>query len=276
MRLLDLTLLTPEENLALDEALLDEAEYGGAPLETLRFWESPRPAVVVGRSSRIDLEVRRDSCEKSNVPILRRTSGGLAVVAGPGCLMYAVVLSYELRPELKTLDRAHRFVLNVIAESLRPFRPSVRCQGVSDLALLDSSEERRASNGASESNSACDRNLNAVPDAYKKFSGNSVRCKHSHFLYHGTLLYDFSLPTIERLLKSPPRAPEYRNGRSHDSFVANLGVDSASIRMALATAWDAEEASASWPQERTVRLVAEKYGLASWNDEGSLRANAKN
>ncbi len=276
MRLLDLTLPTPEENLALDEALLDEAECGGAPLETLRFWESPRQAVVVGRSSRIDLEVRRDSCEKSNVPILRRTSGGLAVVAGPGCLMYAVVLSYELRPELKTLDSTHRFVLNVIAEALRPFRPSVRCQGVSDLALLDSSEELRVSNGASESGSACNRNLNAEPVAYKKFSGNSVRCKRLHFLYHGTLLYDFSLPTIERLLKSPPRAPDYRNGRSHDSFVANLGIDSVSIRTALSAAWDADEVSASWPQERTARLVEEKYGLPTWNDDGSLRSNAGN
>ncbi len=34
------------------------------------------------------------------IPVLRRASGGAAIVIGPGCLMYALVLSYELRPSL--------------------------------------------------------------------------------------------------------------------------------------------------------------------------------
>ena len=37
----------PYENLALDEALLDEAERAGSPLETLRLWEPLGPMVVV-------------------------------------------------------------------------------------------------------------------------------------------------------------------------------------------------------------------------------------
>jgi len=51
MKLLDLTLPSPAENLALDEALLDAAEAGEMADEVLRFWESPQPLVVVGRSS---------------------------------------------------------------------------------------------------------------------------------------------------------------------------------------------------------------------------------
>ena len=51
---LDLTLPTAAENLALDEALLEEAEAGPPTAETLRFWQSPRPIVVVGRSSKLD------------------------------------------------------------------------------------------------------------------------------------------------------------------------------------------------------------------------------
>ena len=42
MKLLDLTLETPAENLALDEALLEEAEQSTKPTEVLRLWESPR------------------------------------------------------------------------------------------------------------------------------------------------------------------------------------------------------------------------------------------
>ena len=44
MRLLDLTLPDPAENLALDEALLLAAEGGGP--EVLRLWEQPTPAVA--------------------------------------------------------------------------------------------------------------------------------------------------------------------------------------------------------------------------------------
>src|SRR5258705_289501 len=45
MRFLDLTLPAAAENLALDEALLLEAEAGSAG-EILRLWEWPRPAGV--------------------------------------------------------------------------------------------------------------------------------------------------------------------------------------------------------------------------------------
>ncbi len=122
MHLFDLTLPTPEENLALDEALLDEAEAAAEPHECLRLWEAPRPLVVVGRNSRLADEVNVEACRAAGVPILRRTSGGCAIVAGPGSLMYAVVLSYERRPELKMLDAAHAFVLETIAAALRRWR----------------------------------------------------------------------------------------------------------------------------------------------------------
>ena len=62
MNLLDLTLETPEENLALDEALLDEADAASRPTEVLRIWESPQPIVVVGRSSRVAAEVATGQC----------------------------------------------------------------------------------------------------------------------------------------------------------------------------------------------------------------------
>src|SRR5688572_12695490 len=103
MRLLHLTLPTPAENLALDEALLDWAEEENAEWEFLRLWESPVPMVVVGRSSRVHEEVYESACDEANVPILRRSSGGAAIVAGPGCLMYAVILSYALQQELKDI-----------------------------------------------------------------------------------------------------------------------------------------------------------------------------
>src|ERR1700744_5927351 len=104
MQFLDLTLSTAAENLALDEVLLDDAELAGQPREVLRIWEPVEPLVVVGRGSHVAAEVNVEACQADGVPILRRTSGGAAIVGGPGCLMYAVALSYELRPHLRSID----------------------------------------------------------------------------------------------------------------------------------------------------------------------------
>jgi lipoate-protein ligase A len=237
MLLLDLTLPTPAENLALDEALLETAEEAVAPLEFLRLWEAPEPCVIIGRSSRHASEVRLEACRERGIPVLRRCSGGAAIVAGPGCLMYAVVLSYELRPALRLLDEAHRQILGVVADSLRALVPGVRHEGTSDLALDG-----------------------------RKFSGNSLRCKRSHLLYHGTLLYNFPLDLISECLASPPRQPDYRAGRPHESFVMNLPLACSEMRAALVSGWKANVPLAGWPRELTAKLAVERYSQLAWNE----------
>lgn len=191
--------------------------------------------VVVGRSSRVELEVRLETCRELNIPVLRRVSGGATVLAGPGCLMYALVLDYRLRPDLRAVDNAHRWVLGKLATALKPFAPELNCRGTSDLAI-----------------------------GSLKVSGNSARCRREHILYHGTLLYDFPLPLIERCLKQPPRMPDYREGRPHERFIANLPVDAATLRRLLVETFDAREPRETWPEEGVARLASEKYGRAEW------------
>src|SRR5579872_7437387 len=98
MRYLGLTLPTPEENLAFDEALLLAAEAGGG--EVLRVWEWPRPAVVLGSGGRLAEEVDRAACRADGVPVLRRSSGGGTVLLGGGCLLFTLVLDTERTREL--------------------------------------------------------------------------------------------------------------------------------------------------------------------------------
>ncbi len=236
MDLLELTLDTPEENLALDEVLLDDAERASEPRECLRLWESTRPMVVVGRNSRLALEVHEDACHAAGIPVLRRTSGGCAVVAGPGCLMYAVVLSYQLRPELRMLDETHRFVLETLVRGLRPLLPGVSRQGTSDLTL-----------------------------GPQKFSGNSLRCRRNALLYHGTLLYDFPLEVVSQYLKMPPRQPDYRLDRDHREFITNLPLSGEELRSAVIGAWGAPDARTDCPREQVAAAVVERYGQQDWN-----------
>lgn len=125
MKLLDLTLPTPAENLALDEALLDAAEAGELIDEVLRLWETAGPMVVLGRSSHAAEEVNLEACRAMNVPVLRRSSGGAAIVAGPGCLMYSVVLRYKGRQHLRMIDQVHEHVLGIVASAIAKFVPGV-------------------------------------------------------------------------------------------------------------------------------------------------------
>ncbi len=236
MLLLDLTLPTPEENLALDEALLDSAEESSEPAEVLRFWESARPVLVLGRSSKAAEEAQLFTCHADNVPVLRRCSGGAAIVAGPGCLMYAVVLSYDLHPELRALDLAHCYVLTRLREALLPLAAGVQIRGTSDLAVGD-----------------------------HKFSGNSLRCKRNHFLYHGTLLYDLDLSMLGKYLGTAPRQPAYRKERTHGQFVTNLAISSAEMKHAIRAGFKAAQPLVQWPETMVHNLVQERYSTESWN-----------
>jgi lipoate-protein ligase A len=236
MQLLDLTLPTAAENLALDEALLEAAEEDPQRGEVLRLWEPASPLVVIGRSSQAAVEVNHAACLERKVPILRRSSGGAAIVAGPGCLMYALVLDLELRPHLRAIDEAHAFVLGTLASALSRLLPGISRQGTSDLALAD-----------------------------RKFSGNSLRVKRHHALYHGTLLYGFSLPLIGELLAAPPRQPFYRRSREHDDFLINLPVTRELIRQTVIDAWQAKTLLTEWPRELTTSLVTAKYSQSAWN-----------
>lgn len=258
MRLLELTLPTPAENLALDEALLAEADEHStaaskATRETLRIWESPLPAVVLGRSSKTDDEVDVAECCRLRIPILRRPSGGATVLIGPGCLMYSLVLGLQNRPFLRAADEAHRFVLERLGAALRgaiggddtseTAARGIVCRGISDLAF--------------------GRKLT-------KFSGNAIRYGRNYLLYHGTILYDFDLGLLTALLKNPPLMPDYRRARPHDEFVGNLAMTESQIRQTIINAWtdadqEIDDVSAEWPQALAAQLLAGRYSRAEWN-----------
>jgi lipoate---protein ligase len=237
---LPLTLETPAENLALDEALLDAAIAGELAGEALRLWEPIDPFVVLGRSSRL-AEVRMDVCREEGVPVLRRPSGGATVATGRGCLMYAAVLHLGDRPELRHVDRAHRFVLGRMANALRPLASGVGVSGISDLTLdLQNGEPPR------------------------KFSGNSLRLKRDWLLYHGTVLYNFPLDRLGRWLDKPARTPDYRGERDHEAFVTNFPATRHELTAALLEAWQTNEPLIEWPQQRTRALATERYIKLDW------------
>ena len=238
MLLLNSTLHPTARNLALEDALLEEAEQGRWVLEYLRLWRPAEPFVVIGRGSKIAEEVNLAATQNAGIPIFRRISGGAAIVAGPGCLLYAVMLSLKKRPHLAMVDEAHRFVMDQMTAALRSIQPQVAHDGTCDLVL-----------------------------AGRKFSGNSLRVRREWLLYHGTILLDMNLEWIARYLKHPPREPGYREHRPHHEFVCNLGSSLETVEQLLANQWGAASQNVELPLALADQLVLEKYSQSSWNQQ---------
>lgn len=237
MLYLDVTLPTPEANLACDEALLDHCEEE-RDRGVLRFWESPEPFVVLGLGSRRRREADVAACEARGIPILRRCSGGGAVVQGPGCLSYALVLRIEENGLLERIDSTNAFVMERHRRLLADATglPVLR-QGVTDLTV------RR-----------------------RKFSGNAQRRRRRFLLFHGTFLLDFPIRLMEEVLPHPPKTPGYRGRRPHRAFLTNLNRPAPLVKSLLRRCWNAAPDGAEVPAGAIESLVERKYSLRTWTE----------
>jgi len=237
MAVLDLALETIEANLALDEALLIEADEGRAGA-VLRFWESPRIAVVLGASRRLAADVRVDACQEDGVPIFRRSSGGGTVVIGPGALNVTVILPDSAAPGLWSVDIAHRYVLERLASALRaPSRP-VAVEGLGDLTV-----------------------------AGRKFAGSAQRRLRYWFFVHCTILYAFPLERISRYLSIPSRQPAYRAGRTHEDFLMNLDLPLTILNGLISSAWSPScslSRATDVPRDLLESLLSKRFANRAW------------
>ena len=263
------SLPTVQENLAMDEALVEVADRAsesstseqsasdfGVNNEVLRLWELASPCVVLGRASKWREEIRQAACERDGVPVLRRVSGGATIIAGPGCLMYSVLISYQHRPAWRALDVAHREVMNRIRDAV---------QAATELFQL---KLQIAIDGT------CDLTIGG-----RKISGNAMRCKRNWMIYHGTIMYAMPLKLLSDYLQEPTRQPDYRMKRAHETFVANLlqpanGVlptaFRAELERQLVIQWSATKSWETSPlkedvERECIKLIASRYSNPEWH-----------
>jgi lipoate-protein ligase A len=244
MKRLDLQLSSTAEHLAADEIFLDWAESGDGG-EMLLFWEPRDISVVVGYANKVATEVNVPACEKRNVPVFRRCSGGGTVVQMPGGLNYSLILRIDEHGPTRNISASNEFIMErnrAAIESLFPRPqtpdpiPQISVRGHTDLCVGD-----------------------------LKFAGNSQRRRKHFLLFHGTLLLNCELELISELLLMPSLQPDYRAQRLHENFVTNLDVSAEKIKSALAAAWGAKEEFKNPPLEKISRLAREKYLSRDWN-----------
>jgi lipoate-protein ligase A len=115
---------SPEHNMAVDTALLASlaADSGGCP--TVRVYQWDRAAVSIGRLQREDPVRQR----YPGLPIVRRPTGGRAVLHGED-LTISVVLRLEWLPaESRSVLASYRLILGNVAAALRAIGVDV-CPG---------------------------------------------------------------------------------------------------------------------------------------------------
>ncbi len=237
MRVLDCSLPSPARNLALDEALLNSVERNAAP-DTLRFWESAVPFVVIGTAQALHEEVYEDRCRADGIAILRRCSAGGCVLQGPGCLNFALALRTESRPEIASLHPSYDFILGAIIRAFARRGIHLETAGISDLVLHG-----------------------------RKVSGNAQRRRRRAILHHGTLLYRADTARMDRFLKEPLARPAYRGRRTHAQFVTALPLPPATLHAAVCEAFGAAPAiEEPLPSEMDEcrELACSKYESTAW------------
>ena len=235
MYCLDLTLPTPAENLACDEALLDwcETTFNG---NILRFWEPREHFVVLGYAKRAQEDAHVDRCRRRRIPILRRCSGGGTVLQGPGCLNFSLILRIAAGP-LRSIHGTNAFIMERHQHALEPVLGApITIRGATDLAI-----------------------------GSRKFSGNSQRRKRRAVLFHGTFLLDLDLQLMTELLPIPSQQPSYRRHRTHEAFLTNVHVPAIRLRQALQRAWQATEPLSRVPRPLITQLTITRYATDAWN-----------
>ena len=172
--------------------------------------------VVLGRGSKVDLEVNLAACIADGVILRRRRGGGCTVVLDPGNVVVSVALP------VTGIGGNKAFI-----------------EGLSDWVALG-----LASTGAAEPRR---RGVSDLVIGEQKISGSCVhRGRHSLY-YSASILVDADVSAVDRYLLHPPREPAYREGRAHGDFLtrladfeSNAGLTARALHYQLAEAFESE------------------------------------
>ena len=248
----------PEGGLALETAALDAlaraAPPGAVAAERLLVWEAARPAVILPRQGEPGRWVREAACAARGVPLLHRVSGGGAVVVGPGCLAFALVLSLDARPRLADVAHSYDWLLAREAGALareagalarEAGAPAREARAPAGAPAREARAPTRETGAPSREARALARETGVLARGGivarstdlalrdRKFAGHAQRRVRGGLLHHGVLLYDFDVDLIDCLLAEPPRAPAWRRGRSHREFLTNAPLTRSALVRSL-------------------------------------------
>lgn len=186
-------------NMAIDEAILLSRQRGLVP-NTIRLYQWSPSTVTIGKHQSVDLEVDLDEIDQRGFQLVRRISGGGAVLHAENKeITYSVIARkndlLNSKAKLKPIDGIYERILNIIQLTLHNISLSAAKGVVHCPALFIDG---------------------------KKFSGNAQCIKGNHFLQHGTILLSVDAEEMYSVLKPPTGVTKTRMVRSVMTKVVGL------------------------------------------------------
>jgi lipoate-protein ligase A len=255
------------ENMAVDEAVFRENIRKKAP-PTLRFYGWRVPALSIGYFQDYEKEVDSEACRRFGVDIIRRPTGGRAVLHEQE-LTYAVIAGADSPLFPPEILETYRVISNCIAKGLADVGIRVEMKG----------DGRQAPDGALRSSCF------SVPSRYellvggRKICGSAQMRSHGIFLQHGSLLLAFD-PLRSCAVMLPHRDSEtdadlLRNAITSVGEQAGSLVEEENLRRILQAGFEQVlgirfREGRLTPEEQGLRdeLMTKKYGSEDWNRKG--------
>ncbi len=210
-------------NMALDAATLAAVEAGEAP-PTLRLYAFEPAALSLGYGQSDD-QVDREACRRLGVDVVRRPTGGRAVLHERD-LTYAVVLPVDDPRIPPTVSGTYQ----VVAEALRD---ALVALGARDVTLAP----RRAAGGADPACFAAAARTELLLGG-RKVAGSAQRRGRRAVLQHGSILLDPDPVRLAACLRGadPARLAGAMTGLTADPAIGSVAPErvAAAVEAALA------------------------------------------
>ena len=163
-------------------------------------WQPDQRYLVLGRSNEAVKSLIAETVDADKVQVLKRPSGGEAVLLSPNMLVIA------LKVPLSMVKKAHDvFVIanDIIKEALaKEGIQNITSRGISDICIGE-----------------------------QKILGSAIFKKPNSVFYHAVLNISEDVNLIDRYLQHPKREPDYRKGRSHLAFVSSISQEAFTLNI---------------------------------------------
>ncbi len=239
-------------NMAVDEAILQAHAQGQVP-PTLRLYAWQPPAISTGYFQPVRRDVNLEACARAGVDVVRRLTGGRAVLHADE-VTYSIVISEALLPEAGVLE-AYRILSNGLIAGLRQLGGEAR--------LAPGQRALRGPTGADcfAAAARCD-----LVVAGEKICGSAQVRRLGVILQHGALPLKLADPSpFWNEPGAPPHATDLARalGR-HPSWEEVADALEAGFGEALGAPLTRGELT---PAERALaeQLRREKYATEAWN-----------
>jgi len=258
------------ENMAIDEAILLSADSGKS-IPTLRFYGWNPPAVSLGYFQDFNREVNIKKCRSLGVDIVRRPTGGKAVLH-ENEITYAVISQKDNPLFPDNILGTYKVISSCLVRALVSI-------GI-DASIAESSHNQ---NGTNLLKSLCfsePSRFELLVDGRKICGSAQVRTKNA-FLQHGSLLLNFEPeravqilcpkpePELsEMLTRSVTSVKEYSSAfSSHSDLSKAVRILTDSFRTVLNLRFTSGSLTPDEQAEKE-RLIREKYSSEDWNIKG--------